>query len=133
MHFKVKDLKAFVDQEFQDVQFEAEDLLEGWREHIWPQAMQFHGMIQRQAGVKTDDEEDDDKQADKKKKKSISSDASKKAAIQKAPMSKDEVESTAVAEGVSPEVIRAREAEKMAKQLMDEETKEQKKKNKGKK
>ena len=28
MHFKVKDLKAFVDQEFQDVQYEADDLLE---------------------------------------------------------------------------------------------------------
>ena len=42
MHFKVKDLKSFVDQEFQDVQFEADDLLEGWSQHIWPQAMQFH-------------------------------------------------------------------------------------------
>lgn len=42
MHFKVKNLKAFVDQEFQDVQFEADDLVEGWSQHIWPQAMQFH-------------------------------------------------------------------------------------------
>ena len=42
MHFKVKELKAFVDQEFQDVQFEADDLVEGWAQHIWPQAMQFH-------------------------------------------------------------------------------------------
>lgn len=42
MHFKVKELKAFVDQEFQDVQFEADDLVEGWGQHIWPQAMQFH-------------------------------------------------------------------------------------------
>ena len=42
MHFKVKDLKAFVDQEFQDVQFEADDLVDGWSQHIWPQAMQFH-------------------------------------------------------------------------------------------
>lgn len=42
MHFKVKELKAFVDKEFQDVQFEADDLLEGWGQHIWPQAMQFH-------------------------------------------------------------------------------------------
>ena len=45
MHFKVKDLKAFVDQEFQDVQFEADDLVEGWSQHIWPQAMQFHTVI----------------------------------------------------------------------------------------
>ncbi len=42
MHFKVKELKAFVDQEFQDIQFEADDLMEGWAQHIWPQAMQFH-------------------------------------------------------------------------------------------
>ena len=42
MHFKVKELKAFVDQEFQDVQFEADDLVEGWGQHVWPQAMQFH-------------------------------------------------------------------------------------------
>jgi hypothetical protein len=42
MHFKVKELKAFVDKEFQDIQFEADDLVEGWGQHIWPQAMQFH-------------------------------------------------------------------------------------------
>jgi hypothetical protein len=42
MHFKVKELKAFVDKEFQDIQFEADDLVEGWGQHIWSQAMQFH-------------------------------------------------------------------------------------------
>jgi len=42
MHFQVKELKAFVDQEFQDVQFEADELVEGWSQAIWPQAMQFH-------------------------------------------------------------------------------------------
>lgn len=42
MHFKVKELKAFVDKEFQDIQFEADDLVEGWGQHIWQQAMQFH-------------------------------------------------------------------------------------------
>jgi hypothetical protein len=42
MHFKVKELKAFVDQEFQDVQFEADELVDGWGQQIWPQAMQFH-------------------------------------------------------------------------------------------
>ena len=37
MHFKVKDLKAFVDQEFQDVQYEADDLLEVmFRSRIYP-------------------------------------------------------------------------------------------------
>lgn len=45
MHFKVKELKAFVDKEFQDIQFEADDLLEGWGQHIWPQAMQFHQVL----------------------------------------------------------------------------------------
>lgn len=45
MHFKVKELKAFVDQEFQDIQFEADDLVEGWGQHIWPQAMSFHQVL----------------------------------------------------------------------------------------
>jgi hypothetical protein len=52
MHFKVKDLKALVDQEFQDVQFEADDLVEGWSQHIWPQAMQFHTVIRKQPRAK---------------------------------------------------------------------------------
>lgn len=42
MHFKVKDVKNFVDEEFQEVQSEAEELLEGWSQRIWPEAMQFH-------------------------------------------------------------------------------------------
>jgi Preprotein translocase subunit Sec66 len=42
MHFKVKDVKNFVDQEFQDVQNDAEELMEGWGQRIWPEAMQFH-------------------------------------------------------------------------------------------
>ena len=42
MHFKVKDVKSFVDQEFQEVQQEAEELMEGWSHRIWPEAMQFH-------------------------------------------------------------------------------------------
>ena len=45
MHFKVKELKAFVDKEFQDIQFEADELVEGWGQHIWPQAMQFHQVV----------------------------------------------------------------------------------------
>lgn len=42
MHFKVKEIKAFVDQEFQDIQLEADELLDGWGPAIWQQAMQFH-------------------------------------------------------------------------------------------
>ena len=56
MHFKVKELKAFVDKEFQDIQFEADDLMEGWGQHIWPQAMQFHQMIQKQAEAKVEEQ-----------------------------------------------------------------------------
>ena len=55
MHFKVKDLKAFVDQEFQDVQFEADDLVDGWSQHIWPQAMQFHTVSAVSMTVATND------------------------------------------------------------------------------
>lgn len=42
MHFKVKELKGFVDQEMPEIQQEAEDLVEGWGANIWPQAFQFH-------------------------------------------------------------------------------------------
>ena len=49
MHFRVKELKAFVEQEFQDVQQEAEEFLEGWSAHIWPQAMQFHNLLTKHA------------------------------------------------------------------------------------
>ena len=49
MHFKMKEMKAFVDQEFQDVQADAEELVEGWGQHIWPQAMQFHQVHPRSA------------------------------------------------------------------------------------
>jgi hypothetical protein len=42
MHFKVKELKSFVDVEFQEIQSEAEELMEGWGNAIWPQAMQFY-------------------------------------------------------------------------------------------
>ena len=38
----MKELKSFVEMEFQEVQQEAEEILEGWGQHIWPQAMQFH-------------------------------------------------------------------------------------------
>lgn len=42
MHFKMKELKAYIEQEMQDVQVEADELLEGWGQVIWSQAMQFH-------------------------------------------------------------------------------------------
>ena len=42
MHFKVKEIKAFVDQEFQDIQVEADELVDGWGPTLWQQAMHFH-------------------------------------------------------------------------------------------
>jgi hypothetical protein len=123
MHFKVHSLKEFVDQEFQDVQYEAEDLLEGWGEHIWPQAMQFYNLIQKQAGLtQPKDVDDDDDGTGKKKKKRAKPSAEKKA------MSKEEkILMSAAAEGVPVEVIRAREAEKLARELLAEEEQESKK------
>jgi hypothetical protein len=44
MHFKMKELKAFVDSEVQEVQEEAALLVKGWEAHIWPQAMTFHNV-----------------------------------------------------------------------------------------
>jgi hypothetical protein len=130
MHFKVKDLKAFVDQEFQDVQFEADDLLEGWSQQIWSQAMQFHHMIQNSSGTKAaeEDESESKPEGEKrvKKKKAPSNEAVKKPIE---PLSKEQiVEKAAAEEGVDPEVIRTREAEKVAKQLLAEEESDEKKK-----
>ena len=45
MHFQVKELKTFVDKEFLDIQAEADELLEGWGQRIWQQAMQFRQVI----------------------------------------------------------------------------------------
>ena len=41
----VKEMKAFVDLEFTEVQMEADDLLPGWGPHIWSEAMRFHQVI----------------------------------------------------------------------------------------
>jgi hypothetical protein len=42
LHNDMKELKSFIDVEFQEVQNEAEELVEGWGQLIWPQAMQYH-------------------------------------------------------------------------------------------
>lgn len=65
MHFKMKELKSFVDEEFQEIQAEAEHLLPGWGQVIWPQAMQFHHMIQKQLDGKSEEP----KPVDEEKKK----------------------------------------------------------------
>ena len=42
VHFEIKEMKAFVELEFAEIQQEAEEMLENWGSQIWPQAMQFH-------------------------------------------------------------------------------------------
>ena len=49
MHFLLKQLKSFVEQEFEEVRAEAEEYLEGWSQVIWPQAMQFYQMVKKHA------------------------------------------------------------------------------------
>jgi hypothetical protein len=47
MHYKMKEMKAFVDAEVADVQQEAAQLIKGWESHIWPQAMTFYNVSAR--------------------------------------------------------------------------------------
>jgi len=56
MHFKIKEMKAFVDQEVQDIQFEANSLVDDWGNSIWPQAFHFHNLIQQRANDKNDEQ-----------------------------------------------------------------------------
>lgn len=44
VHYKMKELKAFVDAEIADVQQEAALLAKGWEAHVWAQAMTFHNV-----------------------------------------------------------------------------------------
>eukprot|EP01034_Spumella_vulgaris_P023968 gene23968-30254_t len=133
MHFKVKELKAFVDQEFQDIQFEADDLVEGWGQHVWPQAMQYHQMIQKQSESKIEEQ----KQVDEEKKKSDSQKRKEKERAKKALLKessgKSEDSSQSLPVETDPEVLRAVEAERMAQQLLEEEENERTKSGSGKK
>jgi len=119
MHFKVKELKAFVDQEFQDIQFEADDLVEGWGQHVWPQAMQFHQMIQKQAEGKIEEQV----QVEEEKKKSESQKRKEKERAKKALLKENAKadESSSLPMETDSEVLRAEEAERMAQQLLEEE------------
>lgn len=45
MHYKMKEMKTFVDSEVAEVQAEAALLGKGWEQHIWPQAMTFHNVL----------------------------------------------------------------------------------------
>lgn len=48
MHFRVAEIKTFVDAEYQDVMAEADEFKEGWGQEIWPQAMHFFQMRMKQ-------------------------------------------------------------------------------------
>eukprot|EP00595_Chromulina_sp_UTEXLB2642_P003341 CAMPEP_0196765758 /NCGR_PEP_ID=MMETSP1095-20130614/11878_1 /TAXON_ID=96789 ORGANISM="Chromulina nebulosa, Strain UTEXLB2642" /NCGR_SAMPLE_ID=MMETSP1095 /ASSEMBLY_ACC=CAM_ASM_000446 /LENGTH=245 /DNA_ID=CAMNT_0042124383 /DNA_START=1 /DNA_END=735 /DNA_ORIENTATION=+ len=122
MHYRVKDLKTFFDKEFQDVQNEAEELVEGWGPHIWPQAIQYYQLVQKQIEEKADGgrlaEESKRKQANEKKR---DKEKAKKLAL------KENNQSSPLISLDSNE-IKALEAEKMAQQLIDEEERNNKKK-----
>ena len=58
-HNRFKELKAYVDAEFADVQKEAEELVSGWGSIIWPQANQYY-QIQTGQGKDADKEDEDE-------------------------------------------------------------------------
>jgi len=121
MHFRVEEVKAFVDQEFQDVQQEAEDLQEGWGAQIWQQAMQFYQTVQQQKQKEIDDktEAEEEKKRQKKEKEKA-----KKAAQKEAQTGSSSLESTTPKEPeipIDPEERKIQEAERMAQQLLEEE------------
>ena len=47
VHSQTLAIKEFIDSEIPEVQEEADEYLDGWGEHIWAQAMQWHQMIQK--------------------------------------------------------------------------------------
>jgi LPXTG-motif cell wall-anchored protein len=59
MHNRFKELKAFIDAEFVEVQKEADTLAEGWGQIVWPQANQYYG-IQKQKNGEAEEPEDDE-------------------------------------------------------------------------
>ena len=63
MHDQLKELKAYIDVEFPEVQEEANKLVSGWGESIWPQANQFYQLYKsrktNEDGFGNDDESTD--------------------------------------------------------------------------
>eukprot|EP01038_Epipyxis_sp_PR26KG_P011888 gene11888-15906_t len=132
MHFQLKEMKAFVDQEFQDVQFEADELVEGWGQQIWREAMRYHQLVEKQSEIKQDEikqAESEKKKAaaDKKKAKKTSSKPLSNGALPDAKSNEPVTESE-----IELENRKALEAERMAQQLLEEEELEKKKKSENK-
>lgn len=113
MHFKVKELKAFIEQEIQEVQAEAEELVEGWASQIWPQAMSFYNMVKTNKNPTEPDPEPEVHEVEEKIEKKVEKEK-KSPAEKKLIQLKDK----------SPEEV----AELMAKELLKEEEAERKKK-----
>lgn len=60
MYSKVKDLKSFVDLEYNEVKKEAEALAEGWADQIWSQARRFQLIIVAKKNGTSGHDDDDD-------------------------------------------------------------------------
>lgn len=71
IYFEVKARKDFVDQEYHDVQVEAEEIDEKWGGHIWPQAMHFYQIIQKQQEEKLEETQKSPEETKKKGKVGI--------------------------------------------------------------
>lgn len=56
MHFRVGEIKTYVDAEIADVQAEADQLKEGWGEEIWPQAMKLYQLEMQKRQAQAQDE-----------------------------------------------------------------------------
>lgn len=129
MHYKVKELKDFFDQEFQDVKNEADELVTGWGSTIWEQANYFNQMIiqkneEKAQGVRAAEDEKKKLSNEKRREK----EKAKKLALKEANnLNNNNSKAEIVKEKdfdiieTDPEVLKAQEAEKMAKQLIEEE------------
>ena len=76
MHDKVKDLKGFVDSEYNEIKKEAEVLAQGWADQIWPQARRFQLMI-AEKNSETNDEDESTNNTNDNNNKNISNSSSK--------------------------------------------------------
>ena len=60
MHNRFKELKSYIDAEFGEVQKEADLLVEGWGQIVWPQANQYYQIQMSKSGEAGTEDEDDD-------------------------------------------------------------------------
>jgi hypothetical protein len=121
MHNQTQELKAYIDKEMEDIKDEAESLVGGWGQSIWSQAVQFHHMIQKQAQGASDDNispVEEVQQGENPQQKKEGQQQSKTKVIQK----------NECPEGVDPIKWKEQQAERIAKELLDQEEREKAKK-----